>query len=209
GVASNTPTATLSGSTGGSYLSYDGTLSTTNKQTLTLGSSSNGDINFIIGGGNNLKINGSIGSTIVSGACVTTTNGIVTGSAACPAGSGVASPFEELAGGIIAPLNSTEDFFIGGQATSSAKFAVLNVSGGTPTASISAGTGTSGAAYFTAQGALQTTNKQSLTLGGGNTGNIVLSGAGTGIIHSNAAGVLSSSLVNLNNATDVSGILPV
>ena len=51
------------------------------------------------------------------------------------------------------------DLLIGGQTTASAKFAVLNMTGsGTPTASISAGTGITGGAFLTAAGNLGTTN---------------------------------------------------
>ena len=50
-------------------------------------------------------------------------------------------------------------------ATTSSKFAFINVASGTPTASISAGT--PGAAFLTATGNLQTTARQALTLGGG------------------------------------------
>src|SRR5207245_8624300 len=52
---------------------------------------------------------------------------------------------------------------VGSTASSSAKFAVLNVSSGTPTASVSAGT--AGAASLTATGVLATTAKQTLSLG--------------------------------------------
>ena len=108
--------------------------------------------------------------------------------------------------GVLYPGNSTLDLLIGGTASSSAKFAVLNINSGTPTASVSAGT--AGGAYLNATGTLATTAKQSLTLGGGDTGNIVLSGFSTGLIHSNASGVLSSSAVNLATS-DVTGILPL
>ncbi|HYD34822.1 MAG TPA: site-specific integrase [Vitreimonas sp.] len=80
--------------------------------------------------------------------------------------------------GAISPINNTFDLLVGSNATSSAKFAVLNVNSGTPTASVSAGT--SGAAYLTAAGALQTTARQTLSLGGSTTGNTnVLNTAGT------------------------------
>jgi hypothetical protein len=59
---------------------------------------------------------------------------------------------------------------------------------------------------MTADGTLATTAKQSLTLGSATTGNITLSGFGTGIVKTNAAGVLSSSAVNLASA-DVTGVL--
>jgi len=76
---------------------------------------------------------------------------------------------------------------------------------------------------LTATGTIQTTADQTLTLGGGNTGNIVITPlttttlnnstvfsalAGTaGIAHISSTGLLSNSLVSLT--TDVSGILPI
>ena len=41
-----------------------------------------------------------------------------------------------LAGGALSPLNISNDLLVGGNSTASAKFAVLNMAGGTPTASI-------------------------------------------------------------------------
>ena len=41
--------------------------------------------------------------------------------------------------GVIYPKNSTVDFLVGGQTTGSAKFAVLNINGGTTIATLSAG----------------------------------------------------------------------
>src|SRR4029077_5467248 len=97
------------------------------------------------------------------------------------------------------------------------------VAGGTPTASIA---GTTGATSLTATGVLGTSNKQTLQIGTPSTGNINISQSGAtttingttvlssltptaGIVHNSANGTLSSSLVNLTNATDVTGILPV
>ena len=51
-------------------------------------------------------------------------------------GSGGASWWDQV-NGTIQPYNKTVDFLLGGTATSSAKFAVLNMNSGTPTASIS------------------------------------------------------------------------
>jgi hypothetical protein len=81
-----------------------------------------------------------------------------------------------ITSGAIHPNNSTLDLLVGGTASSSAKFAVLNVNSGTPTASVSAGT--TGAAYLTATGSLQTTAMQTLTLGGNTTGDILLQANG-------------------------------
>src|SRR3989344_1925446 len=111
--------------------------------------------------------------------------------------------------GALAPTNITDDLLLGGTSTSSAKFAFINVAGGTPTATISASSGNN-ATYITGDGTLATTNKQTLTIGSSSTGNIVLSGFGAGVIHSNASGVLSSSAVNLaGGSSEVTGTLPV
>ena len=56
--------------------------------------------------------------------------------------------------GLLYPINSTVDFALGGTATSSSKFAVINVNSGTPTATLSAGT--NGGLYVTANGTIQT-----------------------------------------------------
>ena len=79
--------------------------------------------------------------------------------------------------GTISPNNDTVDLLVGGNASSSAKFAVLNVNSGTPTASVSAGT--AGGAYLTATGTLATTAKQTLTLGNSTTGNVIIAPGGT------------------------------
>ncbi|HEY9657919.1 MAG TPA: hypothetical protein V6C65_05600, partial [Allocoleopsis sp.] len=79
----------------------------------------------------------------------------------------------------ISPTNITDDLLLGATATSSAKFAFINVAGGTPTASISAGaTGL----ILSAEGSIQALQNGNLLLGGDTTGDITLSplnGAGT------------------------------
>ena len=85
----------------------------------------------------------------------------------------------DSANGAIYPKNAaTLDFLLGAQATSSAKFAVLNVNSGTPTATISANSGNN-ATFLTGLGNLATTNMQTLTLGGSTTGNLSFNSAGT------------------------------
>src|SRR4029078_8315579 len=60
------------------------------------------------------------GSAVLTvSSCTGCTNGITS------------SPLKELSGAIV-PLNSTEDLLIGGTATTSSKFAVLNIASGTP-----------------------------------------------------------------------------
>ena len=84
-----------------------------------------------------------------------------------------------ITAGALSPINDTLDLLVGSTASTSAKFAVLNVNSGTPTASVSAGV--AGAAYLTADGNLATTAKQSLTLGNSTTGNIILNAGNVGI----------------------------
>jgi len=79
----------------------------------------------------------------------------------------------QSAEGALFPNNSTVDLLIGGQATSSAKFAVLNMASGTPVASISAGTGTKALSLY-GDGTIQTQQNNTLTIGGDTTGNILL-----------------------------------
>ncbi len=54
-----------------------------------------------------------------------------------PMGAASASWWDQTSDGTIQPYNKTVDLILGGTATSSAKFAVLNMNSGTPTASIS------------------------------------------------------------------------
>lgn len=100
--------------------------------------------------------------------------------------------------GSLYPLNSTVDLLIGGQATTSAKFAVLNINSGTPTASVSAGT--AGAASLTATGTLATTAKQTLTLGDTNTGNIAIGTDSTARINT-IGNTTSTTATNINSGT--------
>ncbi|MDE1816935.1 MAG: hypothetical protein KGI11_10305, partial [Thaumarchaeota archaeon] len=195
----------------------------------------NSDVTGILplaNGGTNANLTAVSGGIVYSGATglVITTPG---STGQCLASGGSGSPtWVTCAGGVnlfnlnnnaIAPINSTYDFLIGGNSTASAKFGFLNNAGGTPIASISAGV--SGATTIDATGNIQTTANQNLTLGGGATGNIVLSpltsvtinGAekingnltatgtidfsnlGIGVVHAGSGGVLSSSAVNLAN----------
>ncbi|MBI5126828.1 phage integrase SAM-like domain-containing protein, partial [Candidatus Roizmanbacteria bacterium] len=86
-------------------------------------------------------------------------------------GSGGGDSWWTMTAGGLYPVNSTLDAFIGGTATSSAKFAFLNVNSGVPTASI-AGSLANVSTYITGDGNLATTNMQPLTLGGSTTGDI-------------------------------------
>ena len=92
----------------------------------------------------------------------------------CSSGAGGAWTISDV-DGTITPLNNTVDFLVGGVATTSAKFAILNVNTNTPTASVSAQNANGYAIYLDpANGRLQTVRNQTLTLGGGSTGNIII-----------------------------------
>ncbi|MDO8336196.1 MAG: hypothetical protein Q7T74_05465, partial [Candidatus Saccharibacteria bacterium] len=86
----------------------------------------------------------------------------------------------QLNSNLVSPINGTYDFAVGGTATTSAKFAVLNIAAGTPVATISANSGDN-ASYFTGDGILGTTNAQTLSIGSTSTGNIVLD-SGSGVV---------------------------
>ncbi|HVZ11945.1 MAG TPA: hypothetical protein VG965_02855 [Patescibacteria group bacterium] len=164
-------------SAAGFVINNAGAVSTTRGQSLTIGGSSTGFIT--IDSGSNLtnladsNILLSDSSFANCGSLTTVSNVLTCG------GSTTSSPFKEIQGKII-PLNSTEDFFIGGQATSSAKFAVLGANTTTPTASVSAQDVNNTAIYLDpANGALQTVRNQTLNLGGTTTGNIQLKPGGS------------------------------
>ena len=83
--------------------------------------------------------------------------------------------------GALSPFNITDDLLLGATATTSARFAVLNMIGsGTPTATVSANSGNN-AVFLTGLGNLATTNMQTLTLGGSTTGNISIDSGSSAI----------------------------
>src|SRR6185436_19423469 len=90
------------------------------------------------------------------------------------------SPFEQMNGAIVERI-TTQDLLLGSQATSSAKFAVLNMAGGVPVASVSAQNAAGTALVLSSDGSLQTTRMNTLTVGGTSTGNILLD-SGSGLI---------------------------
>ncbi|HEY9664211.1 MAG TPA: hypothetical protein V6C65_37685, partial [Allocoleopsis sp.] len=107
--------------------------------------------------------------------------------------------------------NSTYDLAIGGDTTASAKFAFINVAGGTPTATISASNGNN-ATYLTGGGVLGTTNAQTLTLGSATTGNVVIDSgsnitqlADNSIVFAGSAPILSSTGTLTINAFTLGG----
>src|SRR4029079_10915953 len=138
-------------------------------QSLSLGGASTGNISISPRGGSGLlslnvgglAINGILGVTHGTPQCESTTNVIVTGAGVCQLG----SEQWTVSNGAISTGNPSLDLLLGSNATGTAKFALINVSGGTPTASISAGSGNNNT-FLTGAGNLGTTNAQTLTLGG-------------------------------------------
>jgi len=84
---------------------------------------------------------------------------------------GVGTNYWQQVNGALSPLASSVDFLLGSNATASAKFAVLNMASGTPTASISA-TSTGTGLAFGGDGSIQALRNNTLTVGGNTTGNI-------------------------------------
>lgn len=108
-------------------------------------------------GSNSLSFNNVFGTNVYAANIYTTGN---------------VSGFWERTDGALYPNIQSVDLLLGSTATSTAKFGFTNVLTGTPTASVSAGL--AGATILTADGTLRTTANQTLALGGGNTGNILL-----------------------------------
>ena len=184
-VAGGTPTASISGTSGNALsLTGNGTIGTTNGQSLTLGTT--GNINFFssanvltssgsltlagplqIGGSSTVAYN-RIGNGTTNYGLGTTSDLLVSGN--LEVGGNLYAPATGVSGyfqrnnNAVAPSHITDDLLLGSTATTSAKFGFLNVAGGTPTASIA------GTLALSGNGTIGTTNGQSLTLG--STGNI-------------------------------------
>ena len=99
----------------------------------------------------------------------------------CGTGSSSSSPFAEITGGVIVPNNSTVDFLIGGQATTSAKFGITGVAAGTPVATLSASTNGNGLVLSGSTSTIQSLKNNALVLGGNTTGDIQFK-PGTGMV---------------------------
>ncbi|HEX8965598.1 MAG TPA: site-specific integrase [Patescibacteria group bacterium] len=118
--------------------------------------------------------------------CLQSTGGGTPTWGACGSGTGGSNWVLNSANGTLYPINNTLDVLVGvtdtTNATQSAKFAVLNISGGTPTASVSAQDGTNRALSLIGNGTIQGAQNNNITIGGNTTGNITLSplNGGTG-----------------------------
>ncbi|MDQ3008352.1 MAG: site-specific integrase, partial [bacterium] len=204
-------TITFSGLTNGIVKATSGVLSGGNSISLTA------DVTGILplaNGGTNKALTAAAGGIVYSDAdsfeilaAGTASDCLISGGAGAPTwgscSSAVASSVMwQQSAGTSQLKNTTLDLLVGGTSSVSAKFAVLNVNNGTPTASVSAGT--AGASYITADGTIQTTANQNLTIGGNTTGNITLSPlAGSGTVTSTGSMNLSTGKVYQINGTSV------
>ncbi len=203
-TGAGTPTASISAQTaGGPAFSVDssGNVQTYDFNTLTLGGTKTGDINFSLVAGKNIRVGSNIGQTTTGVSCFDVTSGLVTNTnGSCPG----TSQFWQENLGAVAPKNITDDLLLGGTATKSAKFAFINnIGAGTPTASISAGAAATGATYLQGNGLIATTNKQTLQIGNSTTGTIIIGGQG---LNSNTVpSATISGLLHLDDQWGVEG----
>ena len=124
----------------------------------------------------------------------------IQGSLACGFALGV--NYFQLNNNLLSPINSTYDFAIGGDSTTSASFAVVGVADGAPIATLAASTNNNGIYLDSSTSTIQSLLNNTLTIGGDSTGNILLSpgnGAAGSILTTNAE------TVNLTNTTTLNG----
>src|SRR5581483_7684654 len=145
--------------------------------------------------------NSNVATSLSNVYCANVSGGIITGNGSCP--TSTSKWILDSANGVLYPTNITVDLLVGGSATNSsttifAKFAVLNVAGGTPTASVAAGV--AGAAYLTAAGNLQTTANQTLTLGGATTGGITFTPNGSTLLSLSGKGSDVAASISANTS---------
>ncbi len=175
------PVASVSGQTSNAGLIVDnsglGDLFTASKSGATkFVIANNGNIQYA-GTNNVLSTLSSAATTAQSWTLPNATGTLCLSGQTCADG-GTVGYFQRNSGSL-SPANITDDFLLGGIATRSAKFAFINnIGSGTPTASISAQSGTNlPAIYLTADGTnslgtLQTARRNTLQIGGNTTGNI-------------------------------------
>ncbi len=176
----------ITGSTGGIVLGGDTQLFRGAADRIDI--AANDSLNFLSGSGGLLTNgttridasgNGTFANINITGTCTGCVN---TGN----------SPFYVSQGAIV-PGNTTLDFLLGGIATTSAKFAVLNIAGGTPTASVSAQNVAGQALVLGSDGTIQSTRNNNLTIGGSTTGSIILSPSnGSGAVGINTSSSISA-----------------
>ena len=170
---SNTGALTLAG--GVTATTYNGLSLTANATGFSV---AGGTVSKTLTINNSLTFNGTDGNTFTfpnatgSTVCVSTNN----------CGFALGTNYWQMPNsGAIAPFSTTADLLLGGTATASAKFAFINNATGTPTASISAQSGTNSALVLGADGSIQSVKRQTLTLGGTSTGDIAFQPGGQAV----------------------------
>src|SRR5581483_5068889 len=118
-----------------------------------------------------------------------------------------ADSWDILSNGTIAPrYAATEDLLLGGTSTSTAKFAVLNIAGGIPAASVSAQNAANQALVLGSDGSIQTVRNQTLTIGGGTTGDIKFKpGNATNSLYLSSTGNVGINTTSPNGPLDING----
>ncbi len=198
GNATTSGTLTFNSSSGATNL-----IAATNKRGLTIGDTNTG--NIILNGDNvgigttapnafKVQVAGSVGPSATNtydlGSLALQWNNVY-GQHIFANGIEVTQLWQENAGAL-SPLHITDDLLLGATSTTSARFAVTNIAGGTPTASVSAGLNSG--MSIDASGNLVTYSAQSLTLGSSKTGNINIGTDST------------SRAINIGNATGATSI---
>lgn len=171
-------------------------IGTSQATTINIGNNtSTTTINLTKGASGNIVLTGFNCSTLTNGGVLTTDS---SGNIQCQNDDGGAatSTYWNSSLGALYPNNSTYDFFIGGVSTSSAKFAVTGVNNDAPVATISASSGY--ALSLNSNGSITTTKGKSLTLGGGDSGEVYVSS----ILHIDPTnGIRGGGLSDCSNAT--------
>lgn len=117
------------------------------------------------------------------------------GWSAVGSGSGSGGSLWRINEAAISPINDHLDLLLGSDATASAKIGLINIGDGVPTATI-AGTTTDVATYLTGEGVLGTTNQQTLTVGGADTGDLAFSPNGATRMYINQDGEVGIGTTN-------------
>lgn len=116
---------------------------------------------------------------------------------ACGTGGEIGGSWTTAQGAVFPNQATSLDVLVGGTATSSAKFGVLGIESGTPTASVSAQNVDGNALILRSTGIIETANKGALQIGSTDTGDIILSaqGSGTGLVRINGSSTTPDLLV--------------
>ncbi len=213
-AAGNVPTAKLDVNGAASISSAltfrNGTsaIQSTQNNTLTIGGGSTGNIVISPLTTTTLQ-NTTVFSSLTSGIAHLSSTGVLSSSAVnlnssditgiLPIANGGSPWNQNDTLGTIFEKNNTLDILAGGTTTASAKFAVLNVAGGTPTASVSAQNAGGQALVLGGDGSIQSVRNNTLTIGGSTTGLVNIDSA------VGAVNILDNTFIN-GNLTGLTGL---